>query len=385
MTRRQFLNKLYRRLWPLGAEEAEQHLTYYAEMLADRMEEGMTEEEAVASLEDVDTIARRILEDAGVEPDQAADSAAPVRSVGNGRKWAVACVVGLLVLAVLGAWVFCMSVTRNVIQGTDSVEILESLPTELEAETAIEEVTIVDRGSGAVYAAEEHVLSAENVRKISIQWTAGEVLVFCGESGDIIISESAAQPLSAEERMSYDLQDGELKVRSQRTGSYDREKTLMVQLPVGAILEEMEVETVSASVEICGGAAQELELDSVSGALTVEAVNGGFPEVSASTVSGFVRLEGDIPEVELESTSGDLSVAGNQVLRSLDAETVSGLVQLSLPMDTAFTLRYETTSGSLNGGPFALYQSSGKDYSVGTGGARLDVESVSGDLELLGE
>lgn len=385
MTRRQFLNKLYRHLWPLGAEEAEQHLTYYAEMLADRMEEGMTEEEAVASLEDVDTIARRILEDAGVEPDQAADSAAPVRSVGNGRKWAVACVVGLLVLAVLGAWVFCMSVTRNVIQGTDSVEILESLPTELEAETAIEEVTIVDRGSGAVYAAEEHVLSAENVRKISIQWTAGEVLVFCGESGDIIISESAAQPLSAEERMSYDLQDGELKVRSQRTGSYDREKTLMVQLPVGAILEELEVETVSASVEICGGAAQELELDSVSGALTVEAVNGDFPEVSASTVSGSVRLEGDIPEVELESTSGDLSVAGNQVLRSLDAETVSGLVQLSLPMDTAFTLRYETTSGSLNGGPFALYQSSGKDYSVGTGGTRLDVESVSGDLELLGE
>ena len=65
MTRKQFLNDLYLRLTALGPERAEQHLTYYAEMLADRMEEGMSEEEAVASMEDLDTIARRILEEEG--------------------------------------------------------------------------------------------------------------------------------------------------------------------------------------------------------------------------------------------------------------------------------------------------------------------------------
>ena len=46
MTRREFLNELYRLLGKMSREEAEQYLTYYAEMLADRMEEGMTEEEA---------------------------------------------------------------------------------------------------------------------------------------------------------------------------------------------------------------------------------------------------------------------------------------------------------------------------------------------------
>lgn len=65
MTRAQFLNDLYRRLGSLSREQAEQHLTYYAEMLADRMEEGMTEAEAVASMEDVETIAQRILQDEG--------------------------------------------------------------------------------------------------------------------------------------------------------------------------------------------------------------------------------------------------------------------------------------------------------------------------------
>ena len=44
MTRGEFLNSLYHRLGSLDREQAEQHLTYYAEMLMDRMEEGMSEE-----------------------------------------------------------------------------------------------------------------------------------------------------------------------------------------------------------------------------------------------------------------------------------------------------------------------------------------------------
>ena len=66
MTRVQFLNDLYHHLYGMTKEQVEQHLTYYAEMLADRMEEGMSEEEAVAGMEDVETIARRILEEEGL-------------------------------------------------------------------------------------------------------------------------------------------------------------------------------------------------------------------------------------------------------------------------------------------------------------------------------
>ena len=45
MTRAEFLNDIYHHLYGMTQEQAEQHLTYYAEMLADRMEEGMSEEE----------------------------------------------------------------------------------------------------------------------------------------------------------------------------------------------------------------------------------------------------------------------------------------------------------------------------------------------------
>ena len=77
MTRREFLNELYRRLGKMSREEAEQYLTYYAEMLADRMEEGMTEEEAVASMEDVETIAARIRQERAEEGNANAKESAP--------------------------------------------------------------------------------------------------------------------------------------------------------------------------------------------------------------------------------------------------------------------------------------------------------------------
>lgn len=112
MTRVQFLNELYRRLGSLRQEQAEQYLTYYAEMLADRMEEGMTEEEAVASMEDIGTIARRILQDEGVswhpprypDPPGTQNAYHPLRaSEKTAWDWREPARIGLWVLAIVVA------------------------------------------------------------------------------------------------------------------------------------------------------------------------------------------------------------------------------------------------------------------------------------------
>ena len=61
MTRTEFLNELEQRLSVLSECDRKRSLGYFEEMIADRMEEGMTEEEAVDSLETIDEIANRIL------------------------------------------------------------------------------------------------------------------------------------------------------------------------------------------------------------------------------------------------------------------------------------------------------------------------------------
>lgn len=64
MTRELFLQDLKNALAALGDEEVESILAYYSEMIDDRMEAGMTEEDAVNAMESVETIASRVLSEA---------------------------------------------------------------------------------------------------------------------------------------------------------------------------------------------------------------------------------------------------------------------------------------------------------------------------------
>ena len=63
MTKQEFLDSLRNSLSGLPREDAEERLSFYDEMIDDRMEEGLTEEEAVAGLGTADQIADQILAD----------------------------------------------------------------------------------------------------------------------------------------------------------------------------------------------------------------------------------------------------------------------------------------------------------------------------------
>ena len=65
MNKTEFIDELYHLLKPLSKAELQQHLDYYEEMIADRMEDGIAEEEAVAALGSPADIAAQIL---GEEP-----------------------------------------------------------------------------------------------------------------------------------------------------------------------------------------------------------------------------------------------------------------------------------------------------------------------------
>lgn len=68
MNRKTFLRRLNRRLSALPAAERSRSTAYYAEMIDDRIEAGVAEEEAVAQLGDVNEIAAQILQESGAEP-----------------------------------------------------------------------------------------------------------------------------------------------------------------------------------------------------------------------------------------------------------------------------------------------------------------------------
>lgn len=74
MTKRKFLAKLKYNLHGLSRADRQRSLDYYAEMLDDRMEEGMSEDEAVAAIGTPDEAASQIF--AELQPDAAGKSSA---------------------------------------------------------------------------------------------------------------------------------------------------------------------------------------------------------------------------------------------------------------------------------------------------------------------
>lgn len=65
MNKREFLKQLRAALAPLSRQEVEDRLTFYSEMIDDRMEEGLSEAEAVAAVGPVAVIAAQILSESG--------------------------------------------------------------------------------------------------------------------------------------------------------------------------------------------------------------------------------------------------------------------------------------------------------------------------------
>lgn len=136
---------------------------------------------------------------------------------------------------------------------------------------------------------------------------------------------------------------------------------LSVKLPRAASLE---VESVSADVQVEGVRGRHLQIESVSGAV----VMSGDPErLRVGTVSGRMQLESSAREVRMETVSGRMNLRG-KAPDSLRAESVSGDIALQLDSISG-SLDAETVSGDLRIGTAAL-------------AGRIQLESMSGSVEL---
>ena len=145
-----------------------------------------------------------------------------------------------------------------------------------------------------------------------------------------------------------------------RSGSTEP-TVLIVQVPT---LADLEIETVSADIDVHGIASRELSLESVSGDIVangaprearIESVSGDVRlvlnsgDVSVDTVSGELSLQGRLDgEVSMESVSGNLRLDSvGERLRSMSAGTVSGDMDLKLALQDGGEIRTESVSGDL--------------------------------------
>ncbi|MBD5161736.1 MAG: DUF4097 family beta strand repeat protein [Oscillibacter sp.] len=436
----QFLNNLYHHLYGLTRDQAEQHLTYYAEMLADRMEEGMTEEEAVAGMEDVETIARRIMEEEGLPytpPDQrpaAPPSYPDVSRLGGGggtRSYQAPKTTNWRKIAQVILWVVAIAVAIGWVGGL--IEDGFGAGRNVSAPTAIDSVMEVASVEAAPYDYQEaayiggyeygggEATYAGSIDRIDIQWASGTVFIQSWNEDAVEVREYAHSELSSRTAMSLQEDGGTLTIRYRDgigLGGVKDSKWLTVLVPDG-MMEELEITTTSADVWLnelelgtltastASGAimptecyTREAELSSISGelflsglyadALDVSTTSGEISgnvqseAIAVSTVSGYVSLtaSGNTERAKFNTTSGDIwfSVEGPSI-RSIGVSSISGDISLGLPYDMGFILEYDTVSGDFNDSSLELSKQNGK-YICNNGGCEIEVDTVSGNLDI---
>lgn len=199
------------------------------------------------------------------------------------------------------------------------------------------------------------------------------------------------------------------------------DSVLVIKVPAGASLDlsavsanidvtamrgsaSIEAESVSGEVILRASSTDKLEVASVSGDVSFEGeaaridaetvsgdvhVNGAASDVSVETVSGnaSVRVPA-IDEFEAASVSGDIDFEGALAANGrMDVESMSGDVRITLPTDASARVSAESFSGDLdNEFGLAVEKGDGPGSTMhgklGAGGAHIEIESFSGDVNL---
>ena len=152
----------------------------------------------------------------------------------------------------------------------------------------------------------------------------------------------------------------QIRVRNQQKGRDIDDTDLYLRVPLAASIE---VETISADIDVNGSAGESIVLSTVSGDVEVEA---SPRRLEIQSVSGEVEFAGSVSRSSVETVSGDISLSGVQ--GEIEISTVSG--DVSLIAEEVDRGRFESVSGDMK-----------LDLAISDNG-RLVSASMSGDLVL---
>ena len=234
-----------------------------------------------------------------------------------------------------------------------------------------------------LYTAGNGEMDPETVHAIDVDWISGNVTVKVYDGEMLQFSDNSPYP-SEENLLHYYLDGDTLKIRFCKSYKFrfsePEPKDLEVLVPEAYAdkIAEISVDTVSAAVFVKDIQTENLNIDTVSGGITID---GAAERVSADTMSGDVALSGAFRDIEVDSSSGTLTAICTECPASVAGDSISGAFQITLPWDSEFTCEYDSVSGRIIS-DFEGETNENDVYKMGSGSAKFSFDTVSGDLIL---
>lgn len=222
------------------------------------------------------------------------------------------------------------------------------------------------------------------IRELEIEWVSGNILIQSGDVAEIQISESGVT--DADYVMQVRQKEEKLSIAfTQGTQSFlglgihgELSKDLTVVVPASWACEDLEIDVASAKVEIQGLTIRDLEFNGASGECNF--TDCTVDSLDVNTASGDVYFTGSLRDFDCEAASASVYAKLSNVPEEMDLETMSGLMDITLPEDAGFTVSMESMKASFSSEFDTTTQ--GNRYVCGDGQCKISVESMSGEVIL---
>lgn len=221
-----------------------------------------------------------------------------------------------------------------------------------------------------------------DIRKINIEWAAGDIIVEPREDIDQIqFSETAAQ--KAKYAMVYSVSGSKLTISfckdSIKFGFNNTSitKDLTVYIPADWICDELQLEVAAANVDVRNLTVGTVNFDGASGTCNFE--NCIVDNLDMDTASGDVTFTGELGSLDFDAASASFNGTLTNCPRKIDMDGMSGDLDLTLPADSGFTVDMDGMSSNFRC-EFEYAQRGDGTYVSGDGSCRIDVDGMSCDV-----
>ena len=239
--------------------------------------------------------------------------------------------------------------------------------------------------------------SASEIKEIEIFWVDGRIEVIASDAEEFAVVENS-ESLTNDAKMHYLIKGDRLIIHYSKAlykeDIDESKKHIRVEIPEGI---EIDIDSVTASINIGEMALGEINLTNISG--NIELSNLACSKVKIENVDGHITSGGIVAdEFSAGSVSGTLdisnisankidvsTVSGKTVLgiakkSNVEISGISGNVQLYIAEEIGATIEFSTVSGTFSSEK--PHKTNKKTYTFGLGEAVIEVETVSGNLEI---
>lgn len=223
--------------------------------------------------------------------------------------------------------------------------------------------------------------NAGEIDRLKIEWAAGSIVLVPVEGNKISITEEL---LGGDESMVLKKDGSTLYVQYCEGavgipfGSGSLKKNLYITVPQDWECKELEIDAASATVQGEYLTIRELASSTASGTHTF--TNCQVGTLKMETVSGDLNFTGTLEKLDFNGVSAQLDLALTNAPKSIELESVSGDLNLTLPESCGFTVDQDTVSGRFSS-ELPTTEQNGKIV-YADGHCEIEVEGVSASVHI---